>query len=438
MPDPFDLAAVDAELSLLLALLAMWFGDDVQRFCELLVTSGAWVLGSLPLRFLLGSSFDPSWTPDDVVIFLNSRNPYHASSAVVIADLLFLQGYVLTERVIGLDSRVVYKQVLTFCHDHRKVHVIIVDSPGSWPSSVLRMFDISCFCSAFDGIEVFKAQWIGNPLFFWIHTVRTGAAAHYGMEERILKYIHHGLSRVLPTPRRALGTCGELYIDAHCNYEWKFSSMHFAYLASYLCKGVDTAGTKIRVAREEVAAFGSARVITFAECVHRIMGFNTNTKIEMIRATSVISWDDIGTISTTVFYAVDRLHRRFMGSIPSQVASTPNRTTSGQCFSDPSGPMCRSTGHPRPRVCIACRREVREDEPFCSVRPGLACIVAPCDEEVVTNSVLGVGSTRVPVPVTPVAPVAAPRAAGPVVPALLQDDLKRVREHEDSTDNEKA
>jgi len=123
---------------------------------------------------------------------------------------------------------------------------------------------------------------------------------------------------------------------------------------------------------------------------------------------------------------------------PSQAVSPPIRTTSAQCCSDPSGPMCRRTGRPHPRVCIACCREVREDEPFCSVRPGLACIVAPCDEEVVMTSVLSVGSTVAPVPAPPVAPVAAPRAAGPVVPALLQDAMKRVREHEDSTDDEKA
>jgi len=65
-------------------------------------------------------------------------------------------------------------------------------------------------------------------------------------------------------------------LDAHCNYEWTFSSMHFAYLYSYLCKGVDTAGVKIRDATDEIAAFRSARVLTVAECVYRIMGYNVN------------------------------------------------------------------------------------------------------------------------------------------------------------------
>ena len=62
----------------------------------------------------------------------------------------------------------------------------------------------------------------------------------------------------------------------HCNFEWTFNSLHFAYLYSYMCKGVDTASFRIRDQLDEITAFRKARILTVAECVYRCLGFNVN------------------------------------------------------------------------------------------------------------------------------------------------------------------
>ena len=74
----------------------------------------------------------------------------------------------------------------------------------------------------------------------------------------------------------------------------------------------------------------------------------------------------------------------------SQASSLPPviQGTAGACCSDPSGPMCRRTGEPHPQICMACRRVIRADEPFCSVRQGLPCIAAPRGGDRTTTSAL--------------------------------------------------
>jgi len=62
--------------------------------------------------------------------------------------------------------------------------------------------------------------------------------------------------------------------------------------------------------------------------------------------------------------------------------------TGGACCSDPSGPMCRRTGEPHLQICMACRRVIRADEPFCSVRQGLPCNAAPSEGNMTTTSAL--------------------------------------------------
>jgi len=43
-----------------------------------------------------------------------------------------------------------------------------------------------------------------------------------------------------------------------------------------MCKGVDTAGFRIRDQVDEIIAFRKARVFTIAECTYRTLGFNVN------------------------------------------------------------------------------------------------------------------------------------------------------------------
>jgi len=64
--------------------------------------------------------------------------------------------------------------------------------------------------------------------------------------------------------------------NCHVNVEWTFCSLYFAYLYSYMCKGVDRAGFKIRDQIDEISAFRKARVLTVAEAVYRTAGFNVN------------------------------------------------------------------------------------------------------------------------------------------------------------------
>jgi len=114
-------------------------------------------------------------------------------------------------------------------------------------------------------------------------------------------------------------------------------------------------------------------------------------------------------------------------------ASTPPRLIpgTGACCSDPSGPMCRRTGEPHPRVCMACCRVIRADEPFCSVRQGLACIAAPSEgDRAMTSALTGVTVTtgvrepnRVPTP-----PHEMEALNGSALSSRLQDALKRARD----------
>jgi len=126
----------------------------------------------------------------------------------------------------------------------------------------------------------------------------------------------------------------------------------------------------------------------------------------------------------------------------SQAPETPPRLFPGtdSCCSDPSGPMCRRTGEPHSQICMACRRVIRADEPFCSVRQGLACIPAPREGGMVMTSTL-TGATvttvgmreqsRIPMPSREVA-----TQNGPALSPLLQDTLKRARDGDLSRDGD--
>jgi len=83
--------------------------------------------------------------------------------------------------------------------------------------------------------------------------------------------------RIVPYNERLL-----LDFCCHINVEWTFNSLHFAYLYSYMCKGVDTAGFRIRDQLDEITAFRKARILTIAECIYRVLGFNVNYRFPAV------------------------------------------------------------------------------------------------------------------------------------------------------------
>lgn len=77
--------------------------------------------------------------------------------------------------------------------------------------------------------------------------------------------------RIVPYNSKTL-----IEFKAHINYEYTFLSHHFAYLYSYMCKGVDHGGFRIRDQDDEIAAHHKARILTPGECVYKILGYNVN------------------------------------------------------------------------------------------------------------------------------------------------------------------
>ena len=70
--------------------------------------------------------------------------------------------------------------------------------------------------------------------------------------------------------------------NCHANFEWTLNSLCFAYLYSYMCKGVDTAGFRIKDQLNEIIAFRKARILTVSECVYRALGFNVNYRFPAV------------------------------------------------------------------------------------------------------------------------------------------------------------
>jgi len=77
--------------------------------------------------------------------------------------------------------------------------------------------------------------------------------------------------RIVPHNPRSLEE-----FNCHINFEFTFLSMHFAYLYSYLCKGVDRGGFRISDQVNEISAHRKARFLSPAEVVYKTLGFNVN------------------------------------------------------------------------------------------------------------------------------------------------------------------
>ena len=167
-------------LIFLITKLSEYLGSHGARhFCDLLQTTGSWVLGSFVLMALSQTS---SWTAGDIDIYVNFNDPTLFTIIALFTELLARAGYQIHRRWAKTyldDSNVV--QVLTFHRTlgvrnraqlRKKVQVIIYKCSGdstTFPLSVLRRFDLSCCCCAFNGVHLFQAAWNIIPMFYTQH-----------------------------------------------------------------------------------------------------------------------------------------------------------------------------------------------------------------------------------------------------------------------------
>jgi len=167
-------------LIFLISKLAEYFGPQGARdFCGLLQTTGSWVLGSFAL---MAVSQAVMWDASDIDIFVDYSSPSVFTFVALFTELLTQAGYRLQLACVHdydeIDSVV---KVLSF---HRvlharnrprllqKVQLILEKSNTSgtvFPLSVLRRFDVSCCCCAFDGVHLYQAAWNILPMFYTQH-----------------------------------------------------------------------------------------------------------------------------------------------------------------------------------------------------------------------------------------------------------------------------
>jgi len=167
-------------LIILITKLTEYLGPHGARhFCGLLQTTGSWVLGSFVLMALTETSV---WMAGDIDVYVNCNDPTVFTIIALFSEVLFRARYQLQRgwgQYYEEESNVV--QVLTFgrtllarnCPPLRqKVQIIVDKSSGNdnpFPLSVLRRFDLSCCCCAFNGVYLYRAAWNIMPMFYTQH-----------------------------------------------------------------------------------------------------------------------------------------------------------------------------------------------------------------------------------------------------------------------------
>ena len=151
-------------LIFLISAIGNYFNPTATRtFCDLLYTTGSWILGSFAL---MAVSQATTWVAEDIDVFIEPQNA--ALSIALLTDFLIRNGFLLdrfTEhdynygncdtltfiRQTGVQGALKIQLVLNKCTPCR-VH--------PFPLFVLRRFDLSCCCCGFNGVQLFKAAWI--------------------------------------------------------------------------------------------------------------------------------------------------------------------------------------------------------------------------------------------------------------------------------------
>jgi len=167
-------------LILLITALADYFGaHGARHFCGLLQTTGSWILGSFALMALSQAS---AWTAGDIDVYVNYNDPAVYAIIALLTEFFTRAGYRF-QRGWGHDyyDDASIVQVLTFTRTSpvrfrpqlRQNVQLILDKTSSnqnpFPISVLRRFDLSCCCCAFNGVHLYQAAWNIIPMFFTQH-----------------------------------------------------------------------------------------------------------------------------------------------------------------------------------------------------------------------------------------------------------------------------
>lgn len=164
-------------LIILITALGEYFGPTGARaLCELLKTTGSWILGSFAL---MAVSKTVSWEAGDIDIFLDQGARIGLTrSIIMLAEFLIRKGFRFFQKRSGSglcdnDKR----ETLTFKRKSQsragrtirhKVQLIIEknNADQSFPLRVLRLFDLSCCCCGFNGEHLYQASWNILPMFF--------------------------------------------------------------------------------------------------------------------------------------------------------------------------------------------------------------------------------------------------------------------------------
>ena len=149
-----------------------------QYFCDLLRSTGSWILGSFALMAVTQAN---DWIPNDMDVFIDYNAMRSAAALVTLTEFLMRNGFFMAtgESRYGERFEVVtlkrYVSVLGApYHSSRTFKIQLIADKGNtdepFPIRVLRRFDLSCCCCAFDGKQLYRAAWNIVPFFFTQHS----------------------------------------------------------------------------------------------------------------------------------------------------------------------------------------------------------------------------------------------------------------------------
>jgi len=150
-----------------------------QYFCDLLRSTGSWILGSFALMAVTQAN---DWIPNDIDVFIDYSTVSSAAALVTLTEFLIRNGFFMaTGDYLRYGKRfevVTLKRYVGVVgapyHSSRTFQIQLIADKGNtdepFPIRVLRRFDLSCCCCAFDGKQLYRAAWNIIPFFFTQHS----------------------------------------------------------------------------------------------------------------------------------------------------------------------------------------------------------------------------------------------------------------------------
>jgi len=190
-------------LIFLISAIGNYFNPTATRaFCDLLYTTGSWILGSFAL---MAVSQATTWVAEDIDIFIEPQNA--ALSIAILTDFLVRNGFLL-DRFIEHDYNYGNCDTLTFIrrtelHVTLKIQLVLNKYTPCrvhpFPLFVLRRFDLSCCCCGFNGVQLFKAAWNILPFCYTQHD----RVRRYRIRKYITRGFHMCTRRSTESPQLA-------------------------------------------------------------------------------------------------------------------------------------------------------------------------------------------------------------------------------------------